>query len=110
MKIVFLCILSFFAMVGLAYCVFALYLKLVNIKDDSSIIVITKLENSLDPEFYIRSVIAKAKRSFGLDIKRIIIINNNFDEKTKREIALVCKGYDYISVMTKEDFKATAEF
>lgn len=110
MKIVILCILSFFAMIGIAYFVFTLYLKMVTIKDDGAIVVITKLNYSLDPEFYLRSLITKAKRSFGFDIKKIIIIDNDIDEKTKKEISLVCKNYDYISVMTKEDFKKTAEF
>ena len=110
MKIFLLCILSFFAMIGIAYVVFALYLKLTSFKDDGSVVVITKLENSLDPEFYIRSLIAKAKRSFGLNIRKIVIIDNGFDDKTKKELALVLKDYDYISVMTREDFKNTAEF
>ena len=107
MKIFFLCVLIFFAILGIAHLVFAFYQKLVDVQDSGGAVLILKPQSSIDPEFYIRSIVAKTKRSFGLSVNKILILTDSLSEKTKKEIRVFCKKYDYISVISEEKYKNT---
>lgn len=109
MKLVLLILISLLAAIGLAHIVVELLYHFVKIKDDNAtFMVIPKIDKNIDAEFAVRSVIAKAKRLQSTGIKSIVCIDNGLDEKTRRELTLLKKDYEYLSVLTPEEFKEKA--
>ena len=109
MKLVLLILISFLAAIGLAHIVVEALYHFVKIKDDNAcFLLIPKIDENIDPEFAVRSVVAKAKKLQSTGIKNIVCIDSGLDEKTKRELSLLQKDYEYLSVLTPEEFKEKA--
>lgn len=109
MKFLFAIILVFFAVIGISHVVFSIYYHFMKIKDDNALIlIIPDINKETDVEFVLKSLASRVKKMGNSGIKEIVCINNGFDTKTLRECELVCKDYDYITIMTKEQFKEKA--
>lgn len=106
MKLVFFVIIVIFAVFGVAHFILDLLYSFTKIKDDNCVmLVIPQINKNFDAEFALRSVIAKVRHLGKCGINQVICIDNGLDEKTRRECELICKDYDYISVMTPSQFK-----
>ncbi len=109
MKLILLILISFLAAIGLAHIVVEVLYHFVKIKDDSAcFLLIPKIDKNIDAEFAVRSVVAKAKRLGSTGINNIVCIDSGLDEKTKRELAILQKDYEYLSVLTPDEFKEKA--
>ncbi len=109
MKFVFAAILIFFAIIGISHIVFSVFYHFIKLKDDNAVIlVIPDITKNTDVEFVLRSLAFRVKKLGNCGINQIVCIDNGFDKKTARECELVCKDYDYITIMTNEEFKQKA--
>lgn len=105
MKMLFLAIVIFFAIIGIAHIIFEIFYRFFKIKDDDSfIVIIPKKNNEIDIEFKIRSAIAKLKKLFKSGKGNIFVISDDLYEVEKKEISLLQKDYPYLTVLSKEEF------
>ncbi len=109
MKIAFFIVLTFFAIVGISYTVMSLIYHFLKIKDDNAILlVIPQIDKNFDAEFVLRSVVAKAKQNANCGISQIVCISDNLNEYALKECNLLAKKYEFLHIMTKEQFKEKA--
>ncbi|MBQ2971094.1 MAG: hypothetical protein IJE16_00915 [Ruminococcus sp.] len=107
MKIVFFVILSFLAIVGISHIIFELYYRLTKFNDDDAVVLLfPKDDKSVDLEFSVRSIVAKAQKLGAF--KSIVLISDNLSDYSKKELSLLQKDYSYLSVLSKEAFKEKA--
>lgn len=93
-------LLIFLAIVGLSNLVLSLVYSLSKVKNDGSfLLVIPKIEESIDAEFAIRSVVAKTHRLGKNTVQKIIVLDDRLDKGTKKECELICKEYDFVYLM-----------
>lgn len=109
MKTVFLALVLFFAIIGIAHLIFEIFYHFFKIKDDDSfIVIIPKKNNEIDIEFKVRSAIAKLKKLFKNGKGDIFVLSDDLYEAQKQELALLQKDYPYLKIVTKEEFKEQA--
>lgn len=107
MLYIFYLILFVLCVTGLTEITKCAILHFLKIKDDKSTILISPLYNDSDnAEFYLRSCITKIKWMGRLRPNRIIFLNAEKDENTKDICSLIRKEYEYVEVMTPNDFLA----
>lgn len=105
MKIVFIALLSIFAIVGISHIIFEIFYHFFKIRDDNSFIVIIPDKNKeIDIEFKVRSAIAKMKKLFKNGSCDIFILRDNLDDEVTKELSLLQKDYLYLKILTKEEF------
>lgn len=106
MKMLFLAIVLFFAIIGIAHVIFEILYRFFKIRDDDSfIVIIPNKNNEIDIEFKVRSAIAKLKKLFKSGKGKIFVLSDDLNEAEKKELSLLQKDYPYLSVLSKEDFK-----
>lgn len=109
MKIVFLAVLIFFAIVGISHMIFEIFYHFFKIQDDDLFVVIfPKKDKEIDLEFKIRSAIAKTNKLSKNGKGNIFVITDNLDEMQKKELSLLEKDYPYLRILTKEELKEKA--
>ncbi len=105
MKTVFLAIVLFFAIIGIAHVIFEIIYRFFKIRDDDSfVVIIPQKNNEIDLEFKVRSAIAKLKKLFKNGKGNIVVISDDLDEIQKKELSLLEKDYPYLKISTKEEF------
>lgn len=109
MNIVFYVIVAFLSIVGASHLILSLLYYCTKIKDDcATVLIIPDIESNTDPEFLLRSIIAKANRLNNCKFDNIVCVDNGLSEKTKKELEILCQDYEYLSVMTPSQFKEKA--
>ena len=108
MKIVFFVILSFLAVVGTAHIIFEIIYRFFKIKDDNAFLVLIPKKNITDPEFFVRSAVAKS-RKLGKDaVLPILCINDYLNEKEKLELEVIAKDYSFVKIVNTKNIKEKA--
>lgn len=104
MNIVFCVIAAFLSVVGASYLILSLLYHCTKIKDDNvAVLIIPDIEKNTDPEFLIRSITAKANCMRRCKFDNIVCVDNGLSEKTKKELQILSKDYEYLTVLTKEE-------
>lgn len=98
-------ILGFFAIIGIAHVALSvIYHCTKNDSADKFLVFVPKNPQSFEAEFVLRNAAAEINK-YGNDISRIICIDNGMSEDAQKQCELICRDYDYVSVMTMSEFK-----
>ncbi len=108
MKIVFFVILSFLAIIGAAHIVFEIIYRFFKIKDDNAFLVLIPKKNIVDPEFFVRSAVAKVKKLGKDSVLPILCINDYLNETQKHELEVIAKDYSFVKVINTKKLKEKA--
>lgn len=104
MNIVFYVIVAFLSVVGASYLMLSLLFHCTKIKDDNTtVLIIPDVEKNADPEFLLRSITAKANYLHKCKFDNIVCVNNGLSEKTKKELQILSRDYEYLTIATKEE-------
>lgn len=105
MKFVFFCILAFLSVIGIAHLVFEFCYRFFKVKGDNSYLIICpQKDNITGIEFSVRSAIFKMKKLFKKGVCDIIILSDNLDDDSFRELSLLQNDYGYLQILSKDDF------
>ncbi len=105
MEFVLLTLLTFFAIIGISHLILSIAYYFTKIKDDNStFLVIPRIDKNFDVEFTLRSICAKVRWLGKSAPQHIVCLSDNMDEKSKLECELLTRDFEYIEIMTKEEF------
>ena len=105
MKIVFFVILTLLAVIGVSHIVFEVIYRFFKIKDDNAFLVLIPKKNIIDPEFFVRSAVAKVKKLGKDSALPILCINDYLSDIQKHELEVIAKDYPFIKVMSIQNLK-----
>ncbi len=105
MKIVFLILLTFLAVVGVSHIVFEILYRLFKNKNDSTFLLIIPNKNNAYIEFTLRSAVAKMKKLGKNGATDIVLINDNLDDLQKKELDILKRDFSYLKIMSADEFK-----
>lgn len=105
MEFVFMVILTFFAIIGISHTIISVVYYFSKIKDDNStFLIIPKIDENFDVEFTLRSIAAKMRWLGKSAPQKVVCLSDNLDEQAKFECELLKNDFEYIDIMTKEEF------
>ena len=105
MKIVFLILLTFLAVVGVSHIVFEILYRLFKNKNDNTFLLIIPNENTAYIEFTLRSAVAKMKKLGKNGATDIVLINDNLGDLQKKELDILKRDFSYLKIMSADEFK-----
>ncbi|MGN0488904.1 MAG: hypothetical protein ACI4HO_06550 [Ruminococcus sp.] len=101
---IYICLLAFFAVIGVCESLRGLVRIFTKSKDDREIILIEPICNKQeDAEYLLRSAAQKVKWMGKNGPDRVICLDCNMDEETKKLCEMVCRDYSFMELCSKDD-------
>lgn len=101
---VYICILAFFSVVGICESLRGLVRFFTKSKDEKEIILIEPICNKQeDAEFLLRSAAQRVRWMGQNGPDKVICLDCNMDDETKRLCQMVCSDYPFMELYTKDE-------
>jgi hypothetical protein len=105
-----LCVLIFFALIGLFQVCRGIVQALSKSKDDKEIILIEPIcKNQENAEYLLRNAAWKVMWMGRFAPDKVICLDCNMDNETKKVCKLVCRDYPFMDIYTKEQMHERIE-
>lgn len=99
-----ICILAFFAIIGICEFCRGIVQGITKSKDDKEIILIEPIfQKQEDAEYLLRSAAQKVMWMGRFAPDRVICLDCNMDKETKRLCQMVCNEYPFMELYTKDE-------
>lgn len=99
-----LCVLIFFALIGIIQIIRGIIQATVRSKDDKEIILIEPIcKHQENAEYLLRCAAWKVMWMGRFAPDKVICLDCNMDKETKRMCRLVCSEYPFMEIYTKEE-------
>lgn len=100
----FVCFLAFFAVIGICECCSGIVRLFTKSGNDREIILIEPIcQKQEDAEYLLRSAAQRVKWMGKNAPDRVICLDCNMDEETKKLCKLVCRDYPFIEMCTPDE-------
>ena len=101
-----LCVLIFFAIIGVCQICRGIIQAVTKSRDDREIILIEPIcKNQENAEYLLRNAAWKVMWMGRFAPDKVICLDYNMDCETKKVCKLVCSEYPFMEIYTKEQFK-----
>jgi len=98
------CIMAFFAVVGICECLKGIVRIFTKSGDDREILLIEPICNKQeDAEYLLRSAAQRIKWMGKNAPDRVICLDCNMDDETKKLCKMVCRDFPFIEMCTQEE-------